>query len=196
MFLVIILSASVVGSEYGWGTIRQLIARGTSRTNYLTAKLLTIVLVSVAGIVLVLCAGFIATIITTMLVEGNIEWSGFSGDFLISLVRILLILAVYLAFAACFAVLLRSPMSGIAVVAAWYFGEAIILALLSISTGWWAEAAKYFIGYNINHLLLLGSSNPPIDVQPWWRSAGILFGYIAVFICAAYYFLRRQDLTA
>jgi hypothetical protein len=133
-----------------------------------------------------------------MLVEGNIEWSGFSGDFLISLVRILLILAVYLAFAACFAVLLRSPMSGIAVVAAWYFGEAIILALLSISTGWWAEAAKYFTVFITSIIYCCWVHlNPQLMFKPWCEVSGILLGYIGSIICGRLLlFYAAKDLTA
>jgi hypothetical protein len=35
MFLTVFLSASVIGTEYGGGTLRQTLAKGVSRNNYL-----------------------------------------------------------------------------------------------------------------------------------------------------------------
>ena len=83
-----------------------------------------------------------------------------------------------------------------AVTVAWLIGESIIMALLASSTGWLAEVPNYLTSYNINELMSLNLLNPPDDIKPWWQAAGILLAYITVFITAAYYFFRRQDLTA
>ena len=158
MFLVAFLTASVVGTEYGWGTLRQTLAKGTSRNNYLTSKLLTTAIAVIGGVLIVVLIGFIVTIITSMLLEGGIVWGGFAGYFFASLGRTLLVLAVYLSMAAFFAVLLRSSAAGMAVVVAWLIGETIIMALLGGSTGWLAEVPNYLINYNVNHLALLNLS--------------------------------------
>lgn len=195
MFLVILFSASVAGTEYGWGTIRQVIARGTSRPAYLTSKLTTIALAIILGVVTVLVVGLVVTIITSMLITGSIEWAGFARYFFSSLVHTLLVVAVYLSMAAAFAVILRSAMAGMAVAAAWFIGETIIVALLSMSATWLAEISEYLISYNANQVLVLNNFSSAGDGEPW-KAVGILLAYIAVFISATYYFLRRQDLTA
>ena len=197
MLLVVLLSASVVGSEYGWGTLRQMLAKGTSRNNYLTSKLLTIAIAVFAGVLIVVSAGLFATIITSMLVEGGIAWSGFAAYFFGSLGRTLLVLSVSLSLAALFAVLLRSATMGMAAAAAGFIGEPIIVSLLSGSSGWLSEAARYTIGHNTSHLLVLnGSGYFAGELEPWWRATIILTAYVAVFLGAAYLFFRRQDLTA
>ena len=196
MFLVAFLAASVVGTEYGWGTLRQTLAKGTSRNNYLTSKLLATAIAVLAGVLIVVVIGFVATIITSMLVEGGIVWGSFASNFFASLGRTLLMLAVYMSIAAFFAVLLRSSAAGMAVAVAWFVGETIIMALLGGSTGWLAEIPNYLISYNASELLAMNALNLPDDINPWWQSCGILLAYTTVFITAAYYFFRRQDLTA
>ena len=196
IFLVIILTASVIGTEYGWGTLRQTLAKGTSRNNYLTSKLLAVAIAVAGGVLLVVLVGLIANIISGMLVEGAIEWGGFVSHFFASLGRTLLVLAVYMSLAALFAILMRSFATGMAVTIAWYIGESIIIALLSIGNGWLEEVTKYTISYNANNLLMLNELNMFGDSEPWWQSCVILLAYIAVFITAAYHFFRRQDLTA
>ena len=195
MLLVVVLSASVVGSEYGWGTLRQMLAKGTSRNNYLTSKFLTVAIAVLAGVLLVVAAGLTATLITSSLVEGGIGWNGFTAYFFGSLGRLLLAMSVYLAFAALVAVVLRSAAMGMAVALAGWFGESTIVALLSSSSGWLAEAARYTIGYNTNNLLALNALTPLGELEPWWRGVIILAVYIAAFLGAAYLLFRRQDLT-
>jgi ABC-type transport system involved in multi-copper enzyme maturation permease subunit len=196
VILAAILAASVVGTEYGWGTLRQTLARGTSRASYLTSKLICIAVASFVGVTIAVVIGLIATITTSMLVEGGIEWGGFFGYFMASLGRTLLVLVVYIAMATFFSVLLRSTALGIMITIAWFIGDSIIVGLLSLSTGWLADISQFLISFNTGELLTLNSLSPPQDVTPWWQSGGILLAYSAVFIAASYYRFQRQDLTA
>jgi len=196
MILVAILAASAVGTEYGWGTLRQTLARGTSRPRYLTSKLLSIAIITFIGVIIAVAVGLIATIITSMLVEGGIEWGSFIGYFMASLGRTLLVLVVYISMATFFSVLLRSSALGIMVTIAWIIGDSIIGGLLSMSTGWLADISHFIISFNTSELLALNSLNPHNDVTSWWQSAGILLAYSTVFIAASYYRFQKQDLTA
>ena len=198
IILVVVLAASMIGTEYGWGTLRQTLARGTSRNNYLTSKLLSITIAVVGGILLILLVGLIANIITGMLVEGGIDWSGFASYFFASLGRTLLVLAVYISMAVLFAILTRSFATGMAVTVAWYIGESIIINLLSIGNGWLEEVTKYSISHNTNNLLTMNMNalNQFVDTGPWWQSCAIMLAYIIIIITATYYFFSRQDLTA
>ena len=196
IILIAILAASTVGTEYGWGTLRQTLARGTSRPRYLTSKLLSIAIVAFIGVIIAIAFGLIATIITSMIVEGEIIWGSFIGYFFASLGRTLLVLVVYISMATFFSVLLRSSALGIMVTIAWFIGESIIGALLSMSTGWLADISQYLIMFNTGELLALNSLNPQGDITSWWQSAGILLAYSTVFISLSYHRFQRQDLTA
>jgi len=196
IILVAILAASTVGTEYGWGTLRQTLARGISRPRYLTSKLLSIGIVSFIGVIIAITIGLIATSITSMVVEGEIIWGSFTGYFFASLGRTLLVLVVYISMATFFSVLLRSTALSIMVTIAWFIGESIIGGLLSMSSGWLADIPQYLIMYNTNELMALNSLDPRGDITDWWQSAGILLAYSTVFIVAAYYRFLRQDLTA
>jgi ABC-type transport system involved in multi-copper enzyme maturation permease subunit len=196
IILVAIMAASTIGNEYAWGTLRQTLVRGTSRPRYLTSKLLSIGIAAFIGVLIAIAVGLIATIITSMVIEGEIIWGSFVGYFFASLGRTLLVLVVYISMATFFSVLLRSSGLGIMVTIAWFIGESIIGGLLSMSSGWLADISQYLIMFNTNELLALNSLNPQGDITPWWQSAGILLAYSTVFISLSYYRFQRQDLTA
>lgn len=191
IILVAILAASSIGTEYGWGTLRQTLARGTSRPRYLTSKLLSIGTFSLIGILIAVAVGLIATSITSMIVEGEIIWGSFVGYFFASLGRSLLILVVYISMATFFSVLLRSSGLGIMVTIAWFIGENIIGGLLSMSSRWLADIPQYLITFYTSELMALNSLDPHSDITSWWQSAGILLTYSAVFIAASYYRFQR-----
>ncbi len=199
-FLVIILAASVVGTEYRWGTLRQMLAKGTSRPRYLGAKVLALAIAVMAGVIIAVIVGFIIGIITTILVEGGVNWDFLSinyiGNLFASMGRTLLIFGVYLTLAFFFTTLLRSSTSGIAIGLVLIFAETIIIGILSNSTGWLADITPYTIGFNVQELTALNSPGMRESTTPWWQSAGILLTYGLAFLAAAFYFFRRQDLTA
>ena len=50
--LIMILTASVIGSEYGWGTLRMTLAKGTGRWQLLTSKMILLLLVGSGGFII------------------------------------------------------------------------------------------------------------------------------------------------
>ena len=66
VLLVMILGASVIGTEYGWGTLRTALTRGTERWQFLGAKALSLVLLSAAGLIVVLL-----TVVVSSLIAGE-----------------------------------------------------------------------------------------------------------------------------
>ena len=142
-FLAIILAASVVGTEYRWGTLRQILIKGTGRPRFLGAKVLALAIVVMAGVIIAVIVGFIIGIITTILVEGGVNWDFLSinyiGSLFASMGRTLLMLGVYLLLAFFFTTLLRSSISGMAIGLVFIIAESVIIAILSNSTGWLPE---------------------------------------------------------
>ena len=46
IFLIVILTASVLGTEYRWRTLRSILARGTGRWQYLASKIVLLILLA------------------------------------------------------------------------------------------------------------------------------------------------------
>jgi ABC-2 type transport system permease protein len=201
VILVIILAAQVVGTEYGWGTIRQTLIKGVSRRNFLIAKFLTLAIVIIAGVLITVLVGFLIGMLTTALVEGGIDWSfmtwGYLGGLLADIGRILLVLGIYLALTVLLCVLLRSAGTGMAVGLGVYFADSILAGLTSITSGFLKELFRFGIGYNVQQFTTSSTTQIMGEViRPLWQSSGILLAWGVLFVVAAFYFLRRQDLTA
>ncbi len=197
--LVIVLAAAAVGSEYRWGTLRQMLIKGTGRAEYLGSKLIGIAIAIIAGVIIALLAGFITSLITTWLAEGSMSWDFISPDFIgyifSSLGRILLILGVYFTLSALFAILFRSVTAGMVMGIVFIFAESILFALLSSSTGWLADIVPYTIGHNIAELNSF-SLYAAQDSSYWVKPTAILLTYCLAFLAAGFYAFRRQDITA
>ena len=201
LFLVVVLAASVVGTEYRWGTLRQTLTKGASRPKVLGAKLTAVAIAALIGIIIAVVVGFIVSIITTMLVDGGVNWeflsTGYIGSLFASLGRTIVAIVLFLLLAALFATLFRSSVAGMAIAFVFIFAESIMVGMLSGSTGWLAELTHYTIGFNVQELAALSSpTTMPEATQPWWQSAGILFTYGLVFLGGIFFIFRRQDLTA
>jgi len=66
-FIVGVLTASMVATEYGWGTVRQALIRGQTRSQYLTVKLLGITILSSAILLTALAVGIAFSLIATVI---------------------------------------------------------------------------------------------------------------------------------
>ena len=71
VLLVMILGASTVGAEYGWGTLRTALTRGTGRWQFLAAKALSLVLLSVAGLLVVSLTVVVGSLIAAAFTLGD-----------------------------------------------------------------------------------------------------------------------------
>jgi ABC-type transport system involved in multi-copper enzyme maturation permease subunit len=200
--LLVILGASIVGTEYGWGTVRQVLVKGTGRAKYLGAKLSVVGINAVAAVVLVAVVGFIIGIITTGLVNGGMSWdfftAGYAGQLVSSLGRILLALSAYFAVAVFLTVLFKSASAGIAAGIGLVFIDTIIASLAGLSSlGWIKDVLRLGIGYNAQQLsAIFYSAGGGTAARVWWQSSGILAAWVTVFLVAAFYLFRKQDLTA
>ena len=65
--LVAILASSAVGVEYGWGTLRTTLTRGTSRWQLLAAKVVAIMLMVVAGLLVLSLTSVASSLIVAWL---------------------------------------------------------------------------------------------------------------------------------
>ncbi len=113
--LAMILAAGVMGNEYSWGTLRVQLARQPQRGYYLTAKLLTLLLVLLVGMLLVILAGGLFTLIAGWLLGnlGRIS-AGDLGLLLFGMLRALYVMLPYVLFVVAVSIIGRSVLAGVA----------------------------------------------------------------------------------
>jgi ABC-type transport system involved in multi-copper enzyme maturation permease subunit len=196
--LIIILAASAIGSEYRWGTLRQMLIKGTGREGYLTSKLLGIGIVAIIGILIALLASFITSLITTAMAGGGINFDFLTLDFIGFMFSafggLLLTLAVYFCLTALFSVLLRSVTSGMVIGIVFIYADLIIVSLLTYANNWLQNLAPYTIGHNVSEISSLFTMNGDAETSIL-KATAILLGYCIVFLGISFYSFRRQDIT-
>lgn len=210
LIILIILAATIVGGEYSVGTIRLLLTRGPTRTQYFLAKIGAI-LISIIAVLLVLTIVGIITGALLNLITGIAIDTGFlTGTWILHAVLYLLIatlgLFVYTMLALCLCTLGRATAAGLAVALVWWFLEGVIGTILTLigtlNKGALADTLKaipdYFIGNNIAALLdnqrqyLTGGQGSAISDG---HALLVLAVYLIVFIGGAWWVHHRRDVT-
>lgn len=194
--VVAVFAASLIGSEYGWNTLRPALARARRRSALLTAKWLTVALY-VVGLAVVGVLATIAAAITATLVAG----AGFDGSFATAVDAVAIsgrFAAGFLptaALALAVALLTRSNAAGIAIGIAFGFVEPLVFALLGALSSVFATVEKAGIAWNANRLFTFGG-DPGISSGDAWTSAGILAIWVALFVAVSYRVFARRDVTS
>jgi len=158
-WILIVFAALVVGSEYGWGTVRQVMARGASRNRYLVAKLAAIALSALVAMLLTMVAGVGFMILGDILMDTSNASipDGFFGDLAIDTVRTLGVLLAFAMVAFCIAVLTRSAAGGLGLGLGYLFVESILAPLFGFFGGFWEDLAGFLIS-SLSESMMTGNS--------------------------------------
>ncbi len=199
--LIVVLASGLVGNEYGWNTIRPLLARARTRSALLSAKWITMLLYSVGLFVL----GFLATVAFSAgssAIVGNFESvdGGMIGDWAVAFGRVLVSQLPYAALAFTMALITRSNAVGIAVGIGFGFLEPAIFGLLGLVTDAFDEVRKFGLEYPSNQLVALnadtGFGYGDITTDEAWRAVATLAVWVAIMVGATYYFFNKRDVTS
>ena len=151
-FIAVILAASVTGGEYGWGTLRPVLSRGTGRWPLLTSKIAVVMLVTAALLLIlsvtVMISGFIAeAILTEPEAEpyGSTSWLSLLGLY----GRMVYAFLPYIMLALFLVVLTASNGVGIGLSMGYYVAETIILVPILSAFDWSDQVLAYLIGPNV-----------------------------------------------
>lgn len=198
--MLIIFAASQVGTEFGWGTLRTLLAHGAGRATFLGAKLL-----SIAGFgVLFIFAGVVAAIIGSYLATtmAGGDTSGVDlGAISTAAARGYYTFLPYMALAALIAVVSRSAGAGIAAGLIVYFAEGLVASLLVQLNKDFANIVNYGLSRNASALTrtaMTTSASPETNFAALpgeGQAAIVLAVYTALFVALAYWRLRTRDIT-
>ncbi len=195
--LIVILAAGLIGNEYGWNTIRPLIARSGGRGALLTAKWITVAISTVALFLFGLTVAIVFSAITSA-ITGNFEGvtGSLLGDWLTSFGRLLVSNAPYAALAFTLALVSRSNAAGITVGLGLAFVEPLIWALLGLLSDRFDTAAEFGIAHNSTLLTNMNGHNELVSVGDAWRAAILMTVYTALFVAISYAVFRRRDVVS
>ena len=207
VLLVMILGASVVGTEYGWGTLRTALTRGTERWQFLGAKALSLVLLSVAGLIVVLLTVVVSSLIAASLTLDDGGWLSDTSQW--STAAVMFGKAVYgllpYAILTLFLTVLTSSSSmGIALSAAYYFFELILVSILGGIFDWFNNVSDFLLGTNATAWMTETGVRRPAATPRCSTSAArrepcgaflILLAYVVVLGGTAFWLFQRKDVT-
>jgi ABC-type transport system involved in multi-copper enzyme maturation permease subunit len=200
--LLIVLSASLFGNEFNWGTLRVILALGAGRERFLAAKYLTVVLYAVlftiAGVLAALAGSEIVASISSL--DRTIP-PDFGLQLALSVGRTVYTLLPYVALAALIAVWSKSAGAGIAIGLVVNFAEGIVTALLVQFNRDYATIANFGLSRNVDTINRL--SAPPAAAVPGQaahlepgQAALVLLVYTVLFVGVAMWRFRSRDVTS
>ena len=205
--LIMILAASAMGGEYGWGTLRGALTRGVARWEFVSAKILSILLFIGTGLIIV---GL--TIVPSSLVATSLAFdtgSGLAGagewpTLAIMFGKTVYGLLPYAMLALFLSVLTSSSSMGIACSLAYYFIEGLLVAaLIGLSDGfdsvsdlllgpataaWMTET-----GIEVTYQGTLFA--PLLDLPSQMHGFVVLTVYTVIAGVAAFWLFQRRDIA-
>jgi ABC-type transport system involved in multi-copper enzyme maturation permease subunit len=135
--LAVVYAAAIVGADWNWGVLRNVIARGEGRARYLLAKGIALAIVLALGTLVIFAVGMVLTYVVGVTANVTIG-SPLRGRGLLDLVDNLAlgypVLLQRASIGLAVAVLLRSQLAGAVVGIVLYVGEQIITGILTVTT--------------------------------------------------------------
>ena len=212
--LIIILVSTIVGGEYNSGTIRLMLTRGPSRTQFLLSKVGAAITCIGLGVVAITIIGVLTGLLLNLATGVAPDFAFFtvtwSVHVLLYLLIIILGLFTYAMMALFLSTLGRATATGLAGVLTWSFLIEPVIEVISnfgrnISgpTGsFFQSLPDYLIGTNISALLgnqsqyvFPTSSVAQIAPVSDLHALLVLAAYIVIFIGLAWWITMRRDVT-
>ena len=196
---IMILAASVVGVEYGLGTLRTTLTRGVGRWQLLGAKLIMVMAASIAGFIvlsafLAIAGGVIAGI---AVIIPPAEGEALIGtepqawlDAAIGAGKVVYAMAPYVALAVFLAVVTQSTAQGISISMGYYLLELIAAPLLGGTADWLESVLDVaLLGSNVSEWMSTANTTDTL------RAFFVILAYTAVLVAAALWLFQRRDVA-
>ncbi len=207
--LVGILTASVVGTEYSWGTARQALLRGQTRSEYLTLKLIGLVMVASVGLLAALGIGILFSFMASALVSEEVGGSISFGTAILMVLRTGYTIIPYGLLAFALTTIGRSTTLGVAGSVLFVVLEVIAITVFTgIGTAWSETARAFLPRHNVAAILstnriddgLFLSLAPleqllPVSLPDPTVAALVLGLYCLIFLAIAFVVFQRRDLN-
>lgn len=130
IIFIVILAGSVTGNEFGWSTVRTVLAHGGRRAAFIFGKIAALVLASGVFVVLGFVGTFVAAYGIGIVASLDLSLSGDAPARVISYgARTVYVALPYLTFSVFMAVIARSATAGVAFGLVLFFGETLLVQL-------------------------------------------------------------------
>jgi ABC-type transport system involved in multi-copper enzyme maturation permease subunit len=205
--LAIILTASSMGGEYNWKTIRPALVSSESRFKFIVAKLVSLGILILIGMLIAVIAGFIMGLITTGLGGNAYNFSFLTGSYVwmqfLQYWRTFYVIMPFALLGFMMAIVGRSAMPGIATGIGVVFLEAIITTFMTAAGGWIAKVPAYLLNANVTAITALnklpgrfGGGGGTDTTMPSLTHAFVILGlYSVIFLVFSFYLFRKRDVT-
>jgi ABC-type transport system involved in multi-copper enzyme maturation permease subunit len=206
--LAIILTASSMGGEYNWKTIRPALVSSESRFKFIVAKLVSLGILILIGMLIAVIAGFIMGLITTGLGGNAYSFSFLTGSYVwaqfLQYWRTFYVIMPFALLGFMMAIVGRSAMPGIATGIGVVFLEAIITTFMTAAGGWIAKVPAYLLNANVTAITALnklpgrfgGGGGGTDTTIPSLTHAFVILGlYSVIFLVFSFYLFRKRDVT-
>ena len=211
--IVGILIASVVATEYNWGTVRHAVARGQSRDQWLTVKIAGLALMCSGLLLATLAWGIVSAVITSNMAgfditldpPGPVELA--PAEIPVMILRAGFGIVPYALLAVALATIGRSTALGAAGIILFVIIEATVIGIFAALGGWWEDVLVFTMGRNAASLLaanrlddetyasLAFRETPDASELPDpWLSFLMLCAWSVLLLALTYYVFRRRDL--
>ena len=208
--LIMILSASLLGSEYGWGTLRVVISRGLGRWQLISAKLILCVLVAFGWLAVMVLLNIVSSILAgiippdegvslIILPEGD-TWPSVLSTFGKFIGKALYATVPYICLGAFFVVLTQSTAQGISLSVMTYVAEAMVIpALLAISEKL-ERINEGLLSSNVREWISLGDSKAAValkgaEAPDMLQAFLVILAYSVVMLVVSMWLFQRRDLS-
>ncbi|MCE2462835.1 MAG: ABC transporter permease subunit [Dehalococcoidia bacterium] len=205
---ILILAASVLGMEYGWGTMRATLARGVGRWQLLSGKLIMLMAAAMSMVIVVAVLTGISSLLTGIVPPGE-EGSLVVGDgrawldAIKGLAKLVFALVPYVALGVFLAVVTQSSAQGIALSMGYYVLELILAPVLGGITDWLERIVDVaLLGQNVEEWMSTASATEAqqtlgtvVEQPDTLRAFFVVLAYTAALVAATLWIFHRRDVT-
>ena len=202
--LVSILAAAALGGEYGWGTLRTVLTKGTGRWQFMLAKVLALMVTALAGLVVAAATVALSSLIIGLFglegdsLQGSAEWLNVP----IKMGTLLLSFLPYVMLALLATALTSSTALGITAFVVYYLIETTASPILN-NFDWFQRISEYLLSPNVTTVLQASYGEVSISINGSGDAAQpdilhavlVLAAYAVVFGALTFWLFQRRDIT-
>jgi ABC-type transport system involved in multi-copper enzyme maturation permease subunit len=208
--LIMILSASMLGSEYGWGTLRMALSRGMGRWQILSAKLVLCVLVGAGWFVVIALVNSVSSVIAgiippdegvsiIVLADGD-TWRSVLSEGAKFFGKAVYATVPYIALSACVVVLTQSTAQGISLSIVAYIAEAMVVPPLLAISERLEGIREGLLSSNVSEWMSFGQTEAQVALQgaeqpDTTQAFFVILAYSVVMVGVSLWLFQRRDVS-
>ena len=202
--LVSIMAAAALGGEYGWGTLRTVLTKGTGRWQFMTAKITALMLTALAGLVVAAATVALSSLFIGLFglegdsLQGSAEWL----DVPIKMGTLLFSFLPYVMLALLATAVTSSTALGLTAFVVYYLIETTASPILN-NFDWFQRVSEYLLSPNVTTVLETSYGEVSVSINGSAEGAQpdllhavlVLAAYTLVFGAFTFWLFQRRDIT-